>query len=746
MTLLTLSSGSLTLEVDAQSGRWLSLKGGRTNRNWLAEDSECGLPFVGGSGMEPCGHPVALRCEKQGEEILGTSHRGGVVSTLRMEGDVLRGDLVLPAFRGPRSGWNLDLDHLDRGDGDDPERNIQDTLMPVMMETAADLSWAWVAWQRSEDDILLTAIEGPSAGWHIRYSYAGHRMEGFQVLSRADDVLAPGWPEGRLPSPDRISIRVAHADSREKVLRNAHDLLGLQSACPTSTSFVQGGVMTFAAPCDLEWIQPNGEVLNLSLVTDLPAEQPGQHCFRRRASNGRVHESRVLVVGDWVALRDQALTAHRKMYQLPRGAFARCLNDERVPEGRNFGGNHFGNPDESGSCRTGEFGGFGAWSQLRLLLEGTQDPEMETSVRAYLDWMCNKGREDNPGPGTLTFFPHTYEGRSYSAYHFFQEICYAQHEAWLIAQLADAVRYGWKEFLPHLQGLCAHYLKDHVDAQGVIWNQNWDHETPVDYSTVDCPMIHLLEAMAVLQEVDPEVSARLAVVCRKQAEHLYARGFEFPTEGEPCTEDGSIACQAWGLARAYNELPDPDPAWLTLAGELMDYHAKLELSGQDIRIDGSSLRFWETMYETDEWGPSINAGHGWTLWSAFARLELFRATDSFEDLWQAWRHTMCVVSRQTEEGLFPPCFTPDPIPSLPHDDAWGDPERRAEGRMSSAKAGMKYPEGFSMSGMFLWILFPHIWANTCGYDPGTGRLINARLEEGKVIPHCPGGEVRIVTP
>jgi len=746
MTPITLVSDCLSLRLDPDTGRWVSLTGGKTGRNWLAEHSDCGLPFVGGSGMEPCGHPVTLRCHQEEGTVKGRSIRGEIGVTLSANGDVIEGELHLPTFRGPRSGWILDVDHLDRGDGDDPDRNIQDTLMPVMMETAADLSWAWVAWQRSEEDFLVTAVEGPSAGWFIRYSYAGHRMDGFQILARADDVLAPGWPEGRLPSPDSLCIRLTLADSRDGVLQKAHTLLGLQSAHPVTTSVVKGDTIRLQDPCDLTWIAPDGKASELSMVSEIPAMQPGQHRLLRHASNGRLHESRVFVLEDWDVLRGEALSAHREYYQLPRGAFARCLNPAKRPEGRNFGGNHFGNPDEGGSCRTGEFGGFGAWAQLKKLLEGVEDTQMEDSVHAYFDWMCNKGREDTPGPGTLTFFPHTYEGCSYSPYHFFEEICYAQHEAWLIAQFADAVKLGWTELVPHLQGLCRHYLSDHVDENGVIWNQNWDHETPVDYSTVDCPLIHLIEASSALKAHDQELSDRLAVVCRKQAEHLHSRGFDFPTEGEPCTEDGSIACQAWGLARAYNELPDPDPAWLELARELMAYHAKLELSGQDIRLDGSSLRFWETMYETDEWGPSINAGHGWTLWSAFARLELFRASGEFEDLWLLWRHTMCVASRQGEEGLFPACYTPDPVPSLPHDDAWGDPEKRFEGRMSSGKAGMRYPEGYSMSGMFLWILYPQIWSHTCGYDAATGRLVNARLEEGTVIPHCPGPDVRVVTP
>ena len=108
----------------------------------------------------------------------------------------------MPPRRGPRAGICLDLDHLDREAlPEDPQsRNITDPLMPVMVETAPDLSWAWIAWHRNDGDLLVTVVDGISAGWHIRYSYAGHRMMGFEILTQADDVIADHWPAGRLPN------------------------------------------------------------------------------------------------------------------------------------------------------------------------------------------------------------------------------------------------------------------------------------------------------------------------------------------------------------------------------------------------------------------------------------------------------------------------------------------------------------------------------------------------------------------
>ena len=124
---------------------------------------------------------------------------------------------------------------------------------------------------------------------------------------------------------------------------------------------------------------------------------------------------------------------------------------------------------------------------------------------------------------------------------------------------------------------------------------------------------------------------------------IFQKSYRTPAENRPTISIavGSISrgrpCRRWfhppglGLAAAYNGLPNPDPRWLTLSAELMAFHAKLELSGAtfDLMV---SLR-WETMGNRG-YGPSINAGHGWTIWSAWARWELYRATGTFAHLSQ----------------------------------------------------------------------------------------------------------------
>lgn len=749
-TAVTIHGGDVTLTIDPTTGRWRSLHGGTTTRSWLAERSDAGLPFVNATGAE-LGAAIELPTMPHDAGSIGVSHRGGTRLAVSGHDAALTLELTLPDHRGPRSGLRLDLDHLDRCaiDDDPGQRDIQHALMPVMMETDPDLGWAWVAWQRHEGDLHVVAVDGPSAGWHIRYSYAGHRMEGFEILARADDVIADSdrFAHGRLPTTTRLRVHMARVGSRSEASQRAAALLDLAMAMPSATATVVGGSVALAAvgvPEQVVVERPDGSATSMTAVPEhLVLDQPGHwHIHSQRA--GRTHTTRVVALADWRAFAERSIAWHREHYQLPRGAFARAVNAAGEPVGVTLAGSAFGDPDEGMSCRTGEFGGYAAWAQLLHQRAFGRDATMGESVDRYFGWLFNRGREANPGPGTLSFAAHNSHGRDYSPYHFFNEICYAQHEAWLIRQLADAIRDGHDEtgeYLTHLRGLVTHYLSDHVDADGVIWNQNWPDETPVDYGTVDCPLVHLIEAWKTLRVYDAQLAEAVLTVCQRQAAHLYQRGFDFPTEGEPCTEDGSIACQAWGLAYAYNHLPDTDPAWIELATQLMAYHAKLECSGTDARVNGSSLRFWETMYETDAWGPSINAGHGWTLWSACARYELFVATGRFEHLERAWRHTGCVAARLQSDGSFPACWTPDPVPSLAHDDGWGDPQRRAEGRQTTAHAGMAFPPGASMSGMHLFVTAPQMWYRCCGLDVAGNQVVNAQCDaSGDVValtPHTP---------
>lgn len=229
---------------------------------------------------------------------------------------------------------------------------------------------------------------------------------------------------------------MARVSSRRAAQELAAKLLNLSMSLPATTAVMVGGSIPLAwtqEPDAIELRNPHGAVVQLPATPqDVVLTADGLWCLRTR-KGPRWHESTLLAVADWRSLSDRVINFHRDHYQLACGAFARALNAELKPDGRNFGADHFGNPDELQSCRVGEFGGFVAWAQLKYQERFGANAEMASSVDAYFGWMFNRGRENDPRFNTLCFTPQEAHGRSYSPYYFYQVICYTQHEAWLFA-------------------------------------------------------------------------------------------------------------------------------------------------------------------------------------------------------------------------------------------------------------------------------------------------------------------------
>lgn len=258
------------------------------------------------------------------------------------------------------------------------------------------------------------------AGWEILYSHAGHRMEGFRIWARADDVICDPktFPTGRPPCTTRLKVHLAHLESREQALGRVEGLLGLSISRPSSTSGVLGQTITLnplAQGSQRRLVSPLGHNRSLN-DNHFLLEEEGITTIVTTSPSGLEHESRVFGLGPWASLSEKVLRFHRERYQLGVGAFARALNPSLEPKGMNFGGNSFGNHEESGSCRTGEFGGYGAWAQILHQRAFGVNTEMSESVDGYFRWLLNIGR-DEPLPSTIDPNPQEVGGRRYSPYH-----------------------------------------------------------------------------------------------------------------------------------------------------------------------------------------------------------------------------------------------------------------------------------------------------------------------------------------
>ncbi|MBI3987039.1 MAG: hypothetical protein HY343_08975 [Lentisphaerae bacterium] len=744
----TVTAPAYRAVVDLKAGGFKQLVSGDSNVNWIASGSldlpvarepavsptrlSFGAPFVGGT--QKAENPVSLQCRPLPSEgrIFSESESGSVGVETVFEPDGLRLEARLPLDAGPRSGLNLDMHFLDLPTGSP----WQSQTMPVTLYTSEDFQYAYFLWQRSAEEHLVMVVDAPFAAWRIKYSYHGHHMQGFQLLNVADDVVTPVGV--KLLRTSCLRVGIAFAGSWEAGLRTAVEKLGLAVA----TTPVSGGPEGTALPVNLIGrvqsvviVRPSGRTEALAVSAPVARlQEPGLHEIRVTSAAGRVHVTRVLCHEDWRTLFQRVNGFYRRHFQHPCGAFFRCVSAGALaPDDVTLEGLPFGDPTVSSSCRSGEFGGFSAAAMMKGMGLFGETSELRESVDRYiLNWALNRGHEETPLPGSLCKSPHTFHGVTFSAYHIYSDINYPQHEVFFLNQLVDYARLtDDSTVLADAMALGRHMIEAHVRPDGAFLNRRQPDQEGGDYTSIDMPVIALGRLGHLLESRRPEASAYFFRWARTMADHLCRRGMSFPTEGEACTEDGSMACAALSLAYSHLFL-GPNPGHLAMAGVLVEAHEKLVLKSADCRLHQSSLRFWETLYETAAWGPSINAGHGWTLWTGATKALLYLATHRIHWLQEAWCASMAALCNVDANGGIHPCFTPDMIPGAPPDPWVAIPANRLVRFRQSALA-MRRPDNFSASGNHQFIWAALLWGRISGVLADGRTPINAHFDAADVL-------------
>jgi len=262
---------------------------------------------------------------------------------------------------------------------------------------------------------------------------------------------------------------------------------------------------------------------------------------------------------------------------------------------------------------------------------------------------------------------HTDNGRTFSPFHLFRRERIQDAFAMIQSLLYAATAFDNTLFYEQAVRIAEAYIHDHVEAGGRIQCLR-DDNLPVDYTTVITPLVSLIELLRAMELRHDSRAAALRAVCCRVAEFLLARGMEFPTEGAPAhmrwTEDGSIACTALSLFHAYLYLGN-DPRFLDRAVAVMTYHRIWTLRGPDVRLQGSSCRFWETMWENDGEGHALNAGHAWNIWQAEALFYQGVLTLDAEALLLSWNGFCTNLAKFQADGRTFGAFTPDYLPQRP---------------------------------------------------------------------------------
>ncbi|MDD6032106.1 MAG: hypothetical protein PUC47_01260 [Oscillospiraceae bacterium] len=738
----TFQSGRCRVTFE-QTGRISSLRDlEHADCDWTGGESlSFGEPFINGTQETERLLPCTAEYESE-NEICFVSASGGT----RLVWSILPDGLALSYKTvpdcGPRMGVNLDLNLLDLVNG----TPWQEQCMPTTIYTSPDCSYAYFIFSTSSKRCLALCVCSDFAAWRIKYSYEGHRMTGFQILSQADDVICDERPP--LKAVSELHIQMAFCDSPEQAFQRISDILDISIAMPEIAGGFPESEIPFrfyGAPAQCTAIQPDGteKLLDGSRIV---LTQTGEYKVKTIGSKGRVHLSSVLCQKEWEALYSTVNHFYASHFQHPCGAFSRVIwKDTLSPkDGFTFEGVAFGDPFKPVSCRTGEFGGFCAWAMIRGCQLFGKDPVLMDSIDRYINgWALNRDKAVPAYPGTVIKEPTSFQGRDFTPYHLYREFNYPQQEVFLLEQFADYYDLtGDARILEDLEGLALHFIHDHMRGDGCVICQNSADGIQVDYCTVHTPITGLIRAMEVLKSGGHAAAAEtIRQAALRLADYICDRGFGFPTEGEPCTEDGSMACIAVSLFRAYLHL-QPKAAYLEVAEKILDAHSMLEMTAPDCRMNGSSIRFWETQYESRDWGPSINAGHGWTIWMAEAKLLQAVITEDFDLLAEAYNGFLCNIRRVDDCGGMPSSFTPDMIPGTPHghgfylEDGYkgGD---FADMRPTSTHLGMRYvAKTYSASGNYFLIRAGQFFSHISGLSAEKGIAVNGVWKNGVFTSHA----------
>jgi hypothetical protein len=210
-------------------------------------------------------------------------------------------------------------------------------------------------------------------------------------------------------------------------------------------------------------------------------------------------------------------------------------------------------------------------------------------------------------------------------------------------------------------------------ADHLISNQTPDGAYRNDRAHYTCvvylakSMMEVMAAEKPLAEKDPEWKARYdrqAASVRKAIDDLALHLDNIGTEGEATYEDGMIACSYTQLAMF--ALLQTDPAerrkYTAAAEKLASGHRCLsQIVIPDSRMNGGSMRFWESQYDINTPPNMMNSPHGWSAWRLYGLWYLYQLTGGKEYLRQAMNGLgSCVQLIDFKDGDLRWGFIPDP--------------------------------------------------------------------------------------
>lgn len=586
-------------------------------------------------------------------------------------------------------GVNLELNFL--GKRGTPYIN---QIMPTSPYTSIDNKYMYCIMTRADGRFIVCTAVTECDGWKIDYSpeKSGHYIRNFKFLASFDKVY-----NGSKRKNVKINIQCAES------LKEAYEIISSIYNIPYCYNILGGNfgnnpVIGVSEESEkIEVISPSGKKSVIETkenkICEIPVSEYGFYKVIPYSEGKQGIDSLVWYGKNMKELFDLSTLAIRESYH----------GDITLCEGYCF-----------------------LWAMLAdMRLEGHL--KFDAVARKELSEIMGENGVNIP---RKTILP--YKTEEFDAYHI-SGSKRIQEQFFGVSILMEAYKlYKEEEYLEFAVEALNELVKNWITDEGMVFNGQ-------DYTTVCAPVIPVVDMAKLLSELNDERSKLFYDTAIKIAEFLLKRGLRFPTEGmgedsESDAEDGSVSCTALSVLYVCANL-HYDKRYIDFAEGILKVHKAWTIYSPDARMNRSSFRWWETIWEGDGQGPAICAGHAWTIWKAEALYLYGILTCDEEAIVESWNSFITNFSKTTEKGVMYACFEADYIRG--GGEEWHKKGlKQLEGEDISVKYKIAhcYPEHCDNSlSRYAWVRNAYSWYNTAALIEYKGKTlgINMELKDGE---------------
>ena len=602
----------------------------------------------------------------------------------------------------------------------------QFTFQSFYADEQRELGYAYFSRVGGGGHGMLIYAPSQCAGWRLRYG-ASPDIHGFQLIRRFSEQIDPA--ADLLPLLD-FSVNVSFHDSLDDALAHLAEKEDLPLLSAPVKAAYPGEPLKFAVrgTAEISLISPDGSERMIPAENGLGQvvlESEGFYRLAARNASGKYYELVLHCV-----LPPLTLLKRSRAHMTP---FFRSFNAENQAWVQGMLQAHrLLGPDERMNGYLHDFLSLIGQQGRPDNFPGKIPPPEESLI--HLERRCPEREHytkiDGLFRGAPSPCPFEFDGMQFPAGHIWKWHRIQDGFAFVQTYLYAAQAYHYEPYYEYALELARAHIHSHQREDGAIVKYSQWEKCMVDYSTVISPLLSLAELYDEMKIRNDARREEIAESCIRLTEYLLKRGMEFPTEGIPVhlrwTEDGAISCTALSLLACYTSIR-ADRRYLDFAEEVLRFHESWHIRTNDVRSSDATFRFWETQWENEGEGHSVNCGHAWNLWRGEAMFYLGAAKHDPKAFLESWNTFQTVLCNQHPDGSVSSCFTPDYLPERP---------RRLE-------LYHRYPAsvGGGVLASYVWPRLVRTWfrSGVVFEDPVSGVLtLNGRLaDDGKFIPYAP---------